>query len=272
MAIIAICRGTMSGGRALAEALSADLGYPMLGREVAQEAADRLDVSETLLREKMERAPGLWERYASMRRVYVVAVQAALAEHVAEGNLVYHGLAGGLLLRGVPAVVRVRLIAPLSMRVVTLMETQGCDAAEAERHIAQVDAERAKWVQMMYGEDIEDPALYDMVINLETMPVRSASALIATAVRQPDFQLTDETRALLEDFRLACRVKLELARASDTRGFSLDVKARNGAVEISGSAPMLSSGKTGDRIAEIARGVAGVSDVRLKLQWFDPYP
>lgn len=272
MAIIAICRGTMSGGQALAEALAAELGYPILGREVVQEAADRLEVSEALLRQKMERAPGLWERYATMRRVYVVAVQSALAEHAAGGNLVYHGLAGGLLLKGLPGLVRVRLIAPMAVRVFTLMECEGREASDAERRIVELDAERARWVKMMYGEDIEDPALYDMVINLETMPVRTACALIATTVRQPEFSLTDEGLATLEDFRLTCRVKLALASASETRGFPLDVEARRGAIEVSGSAPMVTTGATGDRIAEICRAVSGVREVRLKLQWFDPYP
>jgi len=43
-------------------------------------------------------------------------------------------------------------------------------------------------------------------------------------------------------------------------------------VEVSGSAPMLATGESGDRIAEIARAVQGVTLVRLKVQWFDPYP
>jgi hypothetical protein len=41
---------------------------------------------------------------------------------------------------------------------------------------------------------------------------------------------------------------------------------------VSGTAPLLSTGETGDRIAEISGAVLGVKQVRLKLQWFDPYP
>ena len=52
----------------------------------------------------------------------------------------------------------------------------------------------------------------------------------------------------------------------------LEVDARRGVVEVSGSAPLLSTGEIGDRISEIARSVPGVEKVRLKLQWFDPYP
>ncbi len=272
MAIITICRGTRSGGKALAECLADRLQYPLLGREVAQQAAAELGVSEESLAQKMEQAPRLWDRHAAIRRVYVVAVQAALAEHLGGGNLVYHGLAGQLLLQGLPAVLRVRLIAPLALRLRVLVEAEGMDRFAAEQFVRRVDAQRARWVRMMYGEDIEDPALYDMVLNLEMMSIPVACELLTTTLTQPDFAITDRVAAQLTDFRLACRVKLALVSAPETRGYGLEVEAQDGVVEVSGAAPLRATGKTGDRISEIARSVPGVTAVRLKLQWFDPYP
>jgi cytidylate kinase len=272
MAIITICRGSRSGGQALAECLADELGYPLLGREVLQLAAEELGVSEALLTQRMQEAPRLWDRHAAIRRVYVVAVQAALAEQVAEGDLVYHGLAGQLLLKGLPAVLRVRLIAPRDARVRAAMERDGLSREAAEQSIADEDAGRARWVRMMYGEEIADPRLYDMVVSLETMSVPDACALLEATLRQPDFEMTADVRARLVDFRLACRVKLALVRDPTTRAHGLEVEARGGTVEVSGSAPLLTSGEAGDRIAAVAHGVPGVETVRLKLQWFDPYP
>jgi cytidylate kinase len=272
VAIITICRGTKSGGEALAKRLADQLEYPILGREVLQHAAEELGVSEVSLREKMESAPRLWDRHAATRRVYVVAVQAALAERAVEGNLVYHGLAGQLLLKELPGVLRLRLIAPLQSRVETVMASAGLDRAGAEQFIGKVDRGRERWVKMMYGEDIYDPALYDMVINLETMAVPTPCALVSTTVAQPEFEITPHVKAVLADFRLACRVKLALVNVPETRALALDVTAEAGTVEVSGSAPLLKTGETGDRIATIARSVTGVMAVRLKLEWFDPYP
>ncbi len=45
MAVICISRGSKSGGQAMAECLGTRLGYPVLGREVVQEAAAGLGVS-----------------------------------------------------------------------------------------------------------------------------------------------------------------------------------------------------------------------------------
>lgn len=272
MAIITICRGTKSGGEALAERLAQQLGYPILGREVLQHAAEELGVSEASLREKMETAPRLWDRHAATRRVYVVAVQAALAERVVNGNLVYHGLAGQLLLQGLPGVLRLRLIAPLETRVATVMASEGFDRAAAEQFIEGVDRGRERWVKAMYGEDIHDPALYDMVVNLETMAVPTPCALVQATIAQPEFRITPRVLERLEDFRLACRVKLALVGVPETRALALEVEAEDGTVEVSGSAPLLKTGAMGDRIAEVAQNVEGVTAVRLKLQWFDPYP
>jgi cytidylate kinase len=272
MAIISICRGSKSGGQALAECLAEQLDYPVVGREILQTTAASLGVSEEEVSRHFHRAPAAWDRHAAIRRVYVVAVQATLAEHVSAGNLVYHGLAGQVLLRGLPSVMRIRLIAPVAMRIRVLMETEGMTRTAAEQHIRQVDAARARWVKMMYGEHIEDPTLYDMVINVATMSIPTACEFIAVGLRQPEFAVTDEVLQALRDFRLACRIKLALVSEADTRGLPLEVAAHAGIVTVSGSAPMLATGETGDRIAAIARRVPGVNEVRLKVQWFDPYP
>lgn len=272
MAIITISRGSMSGGQAMAEQLGKQLGYPTVARQVIQGAATEIGVPEEELLQHIERAPKWWDRHGTTRRVYVTAVQAALLEHAAGGHLVYHGLAGQFLLRGLPAVLRVRLIAPISTRVRTLMDSEQIGAPEAAARIQDIDRMRARWVKMMYGEDIEDPALYDLVVNVDDMPMETACALVVATVKRPEFEVTDDVAARLADFRLACQVKLALVRAPETRGLDLEAKAHDSVVEVSGGAPLLATGETGDRITTIASAVRGVTDVRLKLEWFDPYP
>jgi cytidylate kinase len=256
----------------MAECLADQLRYPLVAREVVQEAAADLGVSEEDLSRGFERAPTMWNRHASERRLYIAAVQAALAEHMIGGDLVYHGRAGQVLLAGLPGVLKVRLIAPISARVLSLMESDEMDAISAEQYIRHVDGVRARWVKMMYGRDIEDPVLYNMVINLKTLSILSACAIVTKAAEQPDFAVTDAVKAKLADFRSASRVKVALAGARETRALDLEVKGYDGVIEVTGSAPALSSGKMGDRIVEVARSVPGVDEVRLNLEWFDPYP
>ena len=272
MAIISVCRGTKSGGRAMAECLAQHLHYPLVAREVVQDAASDLGVSEADLSRGIERTPRLWNRQSSERRLYIAAVQSALAEHVAGGDLIYHGRAGQVLLAGLACVLKVRLIAPISARVRTLMESEGMDSTSAEQYIRHIDGVRARWVKMMYGKDVEDPVLYNVVINLKTLSIPAACAIVTKAAEQPDFAVTDEVKAKLLDFRLACRVKLALAKARETRSLDLRIEGHGGVVDVFGAAPALSSGKMGEQIVEIARSAEGVEEVRLEVEWFDPYP
>lgn len=272
MAIITISRGTQSGGTEMAKCLADSLQYPVVAREVIREAAAELDVSEDRLCRAMERAPRLWSRHRSERNVYIETVRAALAEYVVGGDLIYHGRAGQLLLAGLPAVLRVRLIAPLSVRVSSLLESAEMSATEAEGYIQEVDEARARWVKMMYGMNIEDPGLYDLVINLKTMTVPAACNIVTRAVQQPDFAVTSEVKTRFRDFRIASRVQAALASERETRALDLRIEAHDGVVEVFGTAPALKTGRMGEQLVEIAGSVPGVEEVQLKLEWFDPYP
>lgn len=272
MAIIPICRGTRSGGQALAECLARHLDYPILGREVVQHAAEELGVSARALEEEMCKRPGLWDHFSSMRHLYVVAVQAALAEQAAGGRLVYHGLAGGLLLRDAPGTLCLRLVAPMERRVRAVMADSEMDREMARDYIREVDESRKRWVKVMYGEDVTDPGLYDLVVNLDRITVEGGCRLVRAAASQPIFELTDETRAGLDDFLRACRVRLALARDPELASLKLDARSRGGVVVVSGEAPVRRSGATGRAIAEAAESVPGVGEVRLEVDWFDPYP
>lgn len=272
MAILTICRGTKSGGMALAECAAKELGYDLVGREVLQAAAAELGVRPQDVGEKLEESPGLFGRPPLITKLYVAAVQAALADHAVSGNLVYHGLAGGLLLKSVPGVLCTRLIAPMEARVAAVMESDGLSEAEAEAYIKDVDDARARWVKVVYGEDIDNPALYDQVINLASFTIPEACEVLVEAARRPEFEITPERQRNLDDFRLGCQVRLALLDDLGTQTLDLGATAVDGEVVVTGEAPLTHTDEVGGRITEIVRSVPGVEEVRLAIEWFDPYP
>ncbi len=271
MPIVTIARGSMSGGRAVAEAVAGSLGYPCIGREILTDAAVNLGVSPELLGTTLDRVPGIWDRVTAVRRGYLVALQAALSEHVAKGDLVYHSYAGHLLLRGVPAVLRVRIIAPLEARIREAMEEEGLDSDAAEARVRRNDEARTRWTRIMYGVDWADPALYDMVLNLEQLSVGDVCASILDVVRQPKFAATPQTREQHQDFALACRVKLALEHNPASRGLPLEVSAKRGVVTVAGVAPeaVMPAGMRDlfrGELASVVAAVEGVRAVQLNLR------
>jgi cytidylate kinase len=212
VAIITISRGTLSGGRAVAECLAGKLGYPCVGREILQEAARKLGASEEDLSGKLEAPPSLWARLTQERKKYLLAVQTALAEQCVSGSLVYHGLAGQFLMRDLPGVLAVRLIAPLEMRVDALRDAHHrLTRKAAEEFIHDVDEDRRRWVKLMYQADVEDPSLYDLTVNLQSISVETVCEIISATAAQPQYAVTDDVKSRLEAFASTCREQLQQA-------------------------------------------------------------
>jgi cytidylate kinase len=210
--IITISRGTLSGGRNTAECLARMLGYPCVGREILQKAARKVGVTVEDLSGKLEAPPSLFARLTQERKRYLLAVQTALAEHCVSGKLVYHGLAGQFLLRDIPGVLAVRLVAPLTMRVQALTSAHHrMSRKAAEEFIKNVDEDRRRWVKLMYGAEVEDPSLYDLTVNLESISHETACEIIAEAAIQPQYEVTAKVKKRLEDFATECREQLRQA-------------------------------------------------------------
>lgn len=277
MAIITISRGSMSGGVALADCLAKHLGYPSLSREVLVKAAEKLGVPEETLRGKIERSARLWERLTSDRRLYLLALQSALADACVDGDLVYHGHAGHLLLKGLPNVLCVRLIAPLSMRIREVMKRKELDYQAAREYINLMDEERVRWTKFVYGLDWRDPKNYDLVINLRNVTIETACAMIRAAVRLPSYATTEEVKKQMRDYALACRVKVALAANARSRATAFDVRADGNEVEVlaeiaTGGLLVRKAGPSEEDIRLIARTVDGVKDVKVSVRRFPEFP
>lgn len=271
MAIVTVSRGSMSGGAAFAECLAARLRCPCLSREVLVQAAERIGVPEETLRSQIQGAGArFWEHVSRERRLYVLALQSALADACQCGELVYHGYAGHLLLKDIPCVLRVRLIAPMALRIRTVMERQRLGFEAARDYIRFIDEERIQWTKFVYGVDWKDPANYDLVINLRDISIETACVMVAQAVKLPTYAVTEEAGKRLRNFALACRVRVALAQQTESRTVKYEVRAEDGRVEVSEASSPDGTATPGcglsDREIELlVRRVDGVKEVVVNV-------
>jgi hypothetical protein len=213
MAIITISRGSYSKGREVAEKAAARLGYQITSRDVLLEASDRFHIPELKLVSAIHDAPSLLNRFTHGKECYIAYIRSALADRAKADNLVYHGLAGHLLLKGVPHVLKVRIIADLDARVEAEMKREGISATEARRRLLADDEERRKWTHYLYGVDPWDVSLYDLVIHIHKLGVDDAVEFIVQAAGRPCFSSTPEAQQKMDDLALACRIKAALVKA-----------------------------------------------------------
>jgi cytidylate kinase len=197
-------------GKVVAEKVAARLGYRLISREVLLDASSRFNVSEIKLEKAIHDAPGILERYRHGKQSYVAYIRSALVERVVDDNVVYHGLAGHLLLKGIPHVLKVRINADMERRIKIVMERDGIPADAARLRILEDDKERRKWTHSLYGQDPWDSSLYDLSICIDKLSVVNAVDFICQAAAAEGLQSTEKNRQKAADMAIACRVKAAL--------------------------------------------------------------
>jgi len=218
MAIITISRGSYSKGKEVAEKIASHLGYQCISRDVLLDASERFHIPEMKLVRAIHDAPSILDRFSHSQQAFIAYIRYALVQHVKEDNVVYHGLAGHLLLKGIPNVLKVRVIADLADRVRAEMKREKISEKAARSLLLKDDEERRKWTQALYGVDSRDSSLYDLVVHVHKLTVDDAVEIISDAVQRTPFKTTKQVRQKMEDYGLACQLKAGLAHSFDNVG------------------------------------------------------
>ncbi len=266
MAIITISRGSFSGGKTLAECLAVRLGYRCVSRETIVDAAKRYDIPEQKLVDALTKKPGFLERLTRERSHYMLCLRAALVREVMDEKVVYHGNAGHLLLKGAPHLIRVRVIASLDFRIGSLMNSQQMSRKDAVDYIEKVDSERSKWTKFLYQADWNDPALYDLVVNIDQIGITEACEVVSGVATLDQFKSTEASQKALRDLDLATEVRALLACNAVKNGVAdagIEIDAADGVVTISGT---VSSSEDADKTQQVITAVPGVKQVNSQIE------
>jgi cytidylate kinase len=267
MPVIAMTREMGSGGREVAQRLADEMGLTLVLHELVEhDLAERLRVPESAIHHHLEGGATLRERWqvGSKRLAQYTAEEIlALAQ---KGNVLIRGWGACVLLREVPHVVRVRICAPAQLRERRVMERRGFTDRNAARHeIERNDAAHKRTLHAAFGVDREDPLLYDLVLNIGRLSIKTCAKLVRDLTESPEFQETEASRSILDDKALEARISTRLGErfTAGTGVSGIEVKARGGKVVLKGvaihSALAAEAGK-------IAGAISGVKDVQNRME------
>lgn len=271
MSIVTISHEMGAGGPEIGQKVAERLGLHYVDQELISDAALRYGVLEEKLSSLDESKPSLFERFDAETRRTITILQTALFEFAEKDRVVLMGRAGQWLLRGIPHVVRVRVMAPFELRAKRLGKKLSGQMGEQTnpRTVHDMarrdDAEKLGRMRYLYEVDLRDPALYDLVINMEKLSIDAAVELVAAAVQRPELQTTPAGQQLVADRSLASQVQVALATNPETRRYRITVEAKSGLVTLEGTAAM-------DEAVEVARSVSGVLDVKTQQMDIPPIP
>ena len=98
------------------------------------------------------------------------------------GHVILIGQGAGIITRQLSGGTHVRLIGSLEKRVAHMTEYLGLPGRQAREHVMKEDRDRRDHIRRYFKVDIADPALYDIIINTDTVPLRQAVAIIGEMV------------------------------------------------------------------------------------------
>jgi len=187
--VITLSREPGSGGKLVAKAVADELGLDIFHHDIIDTMAADADTSSRIIRTLDERGVSMLEDWvsAAINDRYLWPDEYAQVMMRVIGTIGRHGKAI-IVGRGANFVLppenrfRVRILAPLELRVNRVAETFGVARKEAKKRVLRTESDRRAFVRKYFHSDIRDPNNYDMILNTGTLAIDSATAAICSAV------------------------------------------------------------------------------------------
>ncbi len=201
MRIVTISRLLGAYGDIIAPIVARRMGLSLIGRDQLHELAQGCDPEFTDICSiyETEHGPHFFERIFFDRPSYTSVFEALTFEQASRGNVGIVGRGALIILREVPGVARVRIVAPKDIRVKRIMERLNFSKEEAEDYAHKYDHERENLVRSIFQSDPQDWSLYDVIVNTERFSAGDAAQLVMDAVEKIE-KVPDE-EALKESLR-----------------------------------------------------------------------
>lgn len=98
------------------------------------------------------------------------------------GYVIIIGRGANIITNKIPKGVHVRLVCSFEKRLAHVQEYLGMSEKEAREYITKEDRSRQEYIKKYFHKDIDDVFLYDVVINLDTVPLEDVVRIIGEMV------------------------------------------------------------------------------------------
>jgi cytidylate kinase len=186
---VTVSREKGSGGSSIGRLAAERLGFVIFDSEIVDEVARSASVDRLVVKHMDEQSRrGIKEstdrviRHQSFSpETYMAHLTKTILTIGEKGRAVIIGRGAHLLLP-LERCFRVRVVAPLEIRVQRLSAGAGLESSAAESIVAQGDQQRAQFIQENFQQSDANPLLYDLVINTGGITADTAAELVVRAV------------------------------------------------------------------------------------------
>lgn len=271
MSIIIISGEVGSLEDKVASMVAEKLGYPLVNRrDVHQLAQDcdsefgkACDFYETAYGETEQF--GLWERTFFSAPAYVSLFESLHFELASRGNVVILGRGPQIVLRHIPGVLKVRIVAPTEWRAEIIAKDKNMPYEEALDFVNKFDQRRRALMESVYGVDLYI-WLYDMSINIRSFSPVTAANFICQGMERIEKPLDNgKVQEQLKNLALAKKAESAIKKRISTSPYrKVEVTATSdGVVKLLG---IVQDKRSKEQAEKAALEVEGVSRVENNLK------
>jgi cytidylate kinase len=188
---IAIASLPGAGGEELGRRVAEELGLACFGREIVDQIAARRGIPEEVMRTLDQRVRSAVDRYFTdsfqeqrfTEDEFMKEVERFVIPIARRGGAVFVGRGTAFLLARAPSL-RVLATAPRAFRLERFAAERGLSGAAAEEALRVEDEARRGFIRHHFHERIDDPAVYDLTVNVAALGPTIAAACVVDVYRR----------------------------------------------------------------------------------------
>jgi CMP/dCMP kinase len=116
-------------------------------------------------------------------QAFIKAITAVVNDLYQAGDVVIIGRGANVILADAPGIIHVGMLAPLEIRVATIMEREHLTREDAEAYVEEIEQARIRFFRKFFKVNPNDPSLYHLMLNLGQMQPELAAEVIACTTK-----------------------------------------------------------------------------------------
>jgi CheY-like chemotaxis protein len=262
MSVITVFNALYCNEELIVPQLVAKTGYRLVNdSEIVALAGKLSGITPDRISRAFSSKTSLFNPFTHEKERSVAYLRLAVAEILAEGNMVVAGFCCHLVPASISHILRICLIAEMTYR---LQLAQSLPSAEKDalKAIHKNDEDKAAWIlQLLEKTDPWDPALYDIVIPTDKIGADESVHLIVRNLNTDVLAPNEASLAALADFHLQARVQVALA----LEGHEVSVSAKDGTVTLTIEKNVLMLSRLEQELKDIVIKIEGVKAVATEV-------
>ena len=262
MSIITVFAGSYCNEEAAIKEILKTTNYTYLtDADIVSKASRLSDLSEGKIVKAFSAKTSAFNQFTHEKEQSIAYLKLAVAESIAEDNILLQGFTSLLIPMSITHVLRVCIIADMKYRIATASST-GMSESDALKTIRKNDEDSIAWTKsILYKDDPWSISLYDMLLPTDKMTFGEIADLVGKNLGRDILKFSEASKRSVQDFILASHVETALAK----EGHIITADADGGVVTLTINKKVLMLKRLEQELQSKALKVPGVQSVETKV-------